>query len=288
MVGGRREVDPVYLEALGGVLKRADEDHAFAALMLAPPAEVELALATTPVDPDGIHAARDAFIAGVAGAHGRELERLYRRLTTKEAFSPDAKSAGRRALRNAALRFLTAEAGEASAALAGEHYDAATNMTDMVAGLVNLVRLGGARAEGALTMFEARFKNDPLVLDKWMSLQAMSPQPDTVERVRALMKHPAFTLKNPNRVRSLVGAFAGANPVRFHDKAGSGYRLVCETVTALDAINPQTAARMMTPFETWRRYGTERQALMKAQLESIARRNDLSPNLYEVTTKMLG
>ena len=288
MIAGKREVDSVYVDATGGVLARADEDRAFAAQMLSPPLETELALQMNPIDPDGIHAARNAFIAAVAKAHRTALERTYERLASTEPFSPDAKSAGRRALRNAALRFLTAEAGQASEMFAFAHFDAATNMTDMVAALANLSRLGGALCDQALAAFHDRFKDQPLVLDKWMSLQAMSPQPDTANRVRELMKHPFFTLKNPNRVRALVGAFAAGNPVRFHDRSGAGYRLLCETVVALDPINPATAARMMTPFETWRRYDTARQSLIRGELEMIARRNDLSPNLFEVTTKMLG
>jgi aminopeptidase N len=241
-----------------------------------------------PIDPDGIHAARSAFIAEVARAHHAAFASLYDRLASHEPFSPDAKSAGRRALSNAALRFLAATPDDAAGKLAEAHYNAATNMTDMIAALGTLTRVGGARMDAALAHFHDRFQNDPLVLDKWMGLQAMSPQPDTVDRVRALMKHPAFTLKNPNRVRALVGAFAAGNPVRFHDKSGAGYRLVCEVVVVLDAINPATAARMMTPFETWRRYDATRQSLMRGELETIARRNDLSPNLFEVTTKMLG
>jgi aminopeptidase N len=126
------------------------------------------------------------------------------------------------------------------------------------------------------------------VLDKWMGMQAMSPRPDTVERVRALMDHPAFSLKNPNRVRALIGAFAMGNPLRFHDRSGAGYALVREAVSALDGINPQTAARMASVFETWRRYDTQRQKMMRDQLERIAARPNLSANLYEMVTKMLG
>src|SRR5262249_54877557 len=150
----------------------ADEDHAFTALMLLPPSETELAQAMTPVDPDGIHDARDRLILTVAEAHHSALDTLYRRLATTGAFSPDAKSAGRRALRNAALRFLTARVDEAAGALAQAHFDAASSMTDLVPGLANLLRMGGARAETALATFHDRFKTDPLVLDKWMSLQA--------------------------------------------------------------------------------------------------------------------
>jgi aminopeptidase N len=125
------------------------------------------------------------------------------------------------------------------------------------------------------------------VLDKWMGLQAMSPQPDTVERVRSLMRHPVFSLKNPNRVRALVGAFAIGNPLRFHDRSGAGYRLLREVVQALDAINPQTAARMAAAFENWRRYDANRQRLMRGELEALAARPGLSANLYEVVSKML-
>jgi aminopeptidase N len=121
-----------------------------------------------------------------------------------------------------------------------------------------------------------------------MGLQAMSPQRDTAERVRSLMSHPVFSLKNPNRVRALIGAFAMGNPLRFHDRTGAGYRLVREVVQTLDAINPQTAARMAAAFEAWRRYDAERQRLMRTELEAIASGPGLSANLYEMVTKMLG
>jgi aminopeptidase N len=191
-------------------------------------------------------------------------------------------------LRNATLRYLTVKDDEKAAELADVHYRAATNMTEATAGLAALARMRDPRRDSAFAHFHDRYRNDPLVLDKWMSLQAMSPQPDTVQRVRALMEHPVFSLKNPNRVRALVGAFAIGNPLRFHDRTGAGYRLLREVVQTLDSINPQTAARMAAAFETWRRYDSERQRLMRAELEAIASSNGLSANLYEMTTKMLG
>ena len=138
----------------------------------------------------------------------------------------------------------------------------------------------------AFDRFHDRFKSDPLVLDKWMSLQAGSPLPGTVGEVRRLMKNPAFDIKNPNRVRSLIGAFAG-NHLRFHAGDGSGYALVGEVIATLDKINPQVAARMAGAFEAWRRYDGKRQALMKAELEKLTKLDGLSPNLFEVATKML-
>ena len=280
--------DSVYLEAIGQVLANADADPAFTAQMLIPPSENELAQARTPVDPVAIHAAREALIAAVAHCHGNALHKLYAHLKPHGAFSTDAASAGKRALRNTALRFLTAANDEKTAELADEHYRAATNMTDMIAGLASLSRMASAKREAAFQHFHDKFKSDPLVIDKWMGLQAMSPLPDTIARVRALMKHPAYSLKNPNRVRSLVGAFAAANPLRFHDVSGAGYKLVGDVVRALDAINPQTAARIIGAFESWKRYDEKRQQLMRAELTEVTKRNDLSANLFELITKMLG
>ena len=280
--------DRIYIDALGNVLDRATEDHAFTALMLMPPTESELALKISPIDPEAIHNAREAVIRAVAEAHHGTLQTLYDALRSIGPFSPDAASAGRRALRNTVLRFLTAADDEPSSELAYEHFHRATNMTEMTAGLAALARMAQPRREAAFAEFHDRFRSDPLVLDKWMGLQAMSPLPDTIDRVRSLMTHPVFTMKNPNRVRALIGAFAVGNPLRFHDSSGGGYRLLREVVQALDAINPQTAARMAAAFETWRRYDPERQRMIRSELETIAAGPGLSNNLYEMVSKMLG
>jgi len=286
--GRSPSADPIYIEAIGGVIGRADEDHAFAALMLLPPSESELAMVLNPIDPEAIHDARKRLIWAITDAHGPALAALYKKLESRGAFSPDAASAGRRALRNSALRFLSVADDDYAAELSEAHYRSATNMTEMTAGLSSLARTASPRRERAFADFHDRFRDDPLVLDKWMGLQAMSPQPDTAERVRTLMGHPVFSLKNPNRVRALIGAFALGNPLRFHDRSGAGYRLLREVVQTLDSINPQTAARMAAAFETWRRYDPSRQQLMRAELEAIAARPGLSANLYEMATKMLG
>jgi len=285
--GAAPNADAIYIDAIGEALARAEDDHAFAALMLVPPLEDELAMAMSPVDPDAIHAARTALIRAIAAAHGARLEGLYKKLGMQGAYSPDAASAGRRALRNACLRYLTAANDEAAAALADTHYRAASNMTDMIAGLAALTRTNSMRRDAAFADFYDRFRADALVLDKWMSLQAGSPLPGTVHGVRALMKHPAFDIKNPNRVRALVGAFS-ANHLRFHASDGSGYALVGEVTRTLDAINPKVSSRMASAFENWRRYDATRQALMRAELEAITKLPGPSSNLFEVATKMLG
>ena len=275
-----------YIAALGRVLERAEDDPAFAAQMLMPPTENELAAKKTPVDPDGIHTARIALVKAIALAHRERLAQLYEHMRDEDDFSPDSKSAGRRALRNACLRYLTAEDDEAAAGLAEAHYRSATNMTDMIAGLAALTRMESPLRDTAFTHFHDRFKSDPLVLDKWMGLQAGSPLPETPASVRALMKHPAFDMKNPNRVRALVGAFSG-NHLRFHSANGDGYRLVGEVIRTLDPLNPQVAARLAGAFESWKRYDPARQALMKAELEKIHAMSGISPNLFEIVGKML-
>jgi aminopeptidase N len=285
--GAEPAVDKTYLDAIGDVLARAEDDPAFAALMLAPPLESELALTRTPADPEAIHTARGALIRAIAAAHGSRLKELYDKFAPKGAFSPDAKAAGERSLRNAALRYLTAADDDKAAEIADRHYRTASNMTDMIAGLAALSRLNSNLREAAFAHFYDRFREDALVLDKWLALQAGSPLPGTAAGVRALMKHPVFDMKNPNRVRALVGVFSG-NHLRFHARDGEGYALVGETVRALDSINPQVAARMASAFENWRRYDAGRQKLMRAEMESIARIDGLSTNLFEVTTKMLG
>ena len=284
--GGRLSGEGSYVEAIGAVLKEAEKDPAYAAFMLLPPVDTELAQAMKTPDPDGIFTARIALIRAVAAAHGPRIKALYEMMTTPGAFDPGAGPAGRRSLRNACLRFLTAADDEAAAALADAHYRAATNMTDGIAGLSALSRMESPRRQAAFDHFHDRFKSNPLVLDKWMGLQAGSCLPGTASAVRELMHSPVFDIKNPNRVRSLVGAFS-ANHLRFHAADGSGYALVGRVIATLDKINPQVAARMAGAFEAWRRYDAGRQALMKKELEALTKLDGLSANLFEVATKMV-
>jgi len=282
----RNDANADYIAAIGDVLAQAEQDPAFAAQMLMPPTESELAAKRTPVDPIAIHTARIALVRAIALAHRDRLAKLYEHMRDAGDFSPDARSAGRRALRNACLRYLTAADDEAAAGLADAHYRTASNMTDMIAGLAALTRMESPLRDRAFTHFHDRYRGDLLVLDKWMGLQAGSPLPETVEAVRGLMKHPVFDLKNPNRVRALIGAFS-ANHLRFHNADGSGYRLVGDVIRSLDPLNPQVAARLAGAFESWRRYDPGRQTQMRAELSAIRDLPGLSPNLLEVAGKML-
>ena len=157
-------------------------------------------------------------------------------------------------------------------------------MTDTLAALSLLADTADSRREEALAAFYHRWRGNPLVLDKWFAVQARSSAPDTLERVRNLTRHPDFDIRNPNRLRALIGAFSG-NVHVFHDRSGAGYRLLADAVIAVDPLNPQTAARLCTALGAWRRYDPARQALMQAELNRILGASDLSPNTYEMAAK---
>ncbi len=172
-------------------------------------------------------------------------------------------------------------------ALCLEQFHAAHNMTDVIAALGLLADSHAPEREAALTAFHDQWRHDPLVLDKWLAIQASSKRPDTLERVRALTGDPAFSIRNPNKVRSLIGAFAAGNPVRFHDASGAGYAFLADRVLELDALNPQIASRMLRTMARWRRYDEPRQALMQAQLERVLGAAGVSKDVYEIAAKSL-
>jgi aminopeptidase N len=276
-----------FAAALGRALDDQSAEAAFKALLLILPSEQDLSLAVPLADPAAIHDAREALRARLAAELAPMLERLHDDLGAAVAFSADAESAGRRALRNQALVLLTARPGPAIAERALAHYRGATNMTDAMGGLAALSILGGAPFEEALTDFYARWEKEPLVIDKWFNVQAQSPAPDALGRVLGLTVHPAFDPKNPNRLRALVAVFASANPYRFHEPSGAGYRFLADQILATDGFNPMTAARMVEPLGAWRRFKPELGALMKAELERIAAHPGLSKNVLELASRAL-
>jgi aminopeptidase N len=219
----------------------------------------------------------------VAQALEPELRATYDKLADHGPYAIDGRSIGRRALRNACLGYLSFLPD--GAALAAAQFAAAGNMTDSLAALATLVRLPGPERTQALAAFYDRWRADPLVLDKWFSLQASAPLPDAIEQVRALMRHPDFDLRNPNRVRSVVGAFAGGNPVRFHAASGEGYALLADAILAVDALNGQLAARLVSPLGQWRRHDAIRQELMRAALERVLACDTLTRNTREMAAR---
>jgi aminopeptidase N len=210
----------------------------------------------------------------------------YETFATPGPYSPDAAASGRRSLRNLCLAFLM-DLGEATTRRAClRQLDTASNMTDAMAALASLANCDCAERRPALDGFYAKWQDEALVVDKWLATEALSRLPGTVERVRQLTTHPAFTLQNPNKVYALLGSF-GVNQVNFHAADGSGYRLMMEQAMALDAVNPQVASRMVRNFERFRRYEPGRRSLMRAALEQIAVKPGLSRETAEVVGKAL-
>jgi len=276
-----------FADALGRALADQQADHAFKALLLGLPTEQDLVMARQPADPAALHAARNALRARIAVHLAEPLRRLHLELQAEGEFSADAASAGRRALRNAALEILTAAPDADVEQRTQGHFEAAGNMTDAIGGLNALVALGGEGCEQALSAFHAKWRDEPLVLDKWFAAQAKDPSEGALGRVLALTAHPDFEPTNPNRLRALVQTFANANPARFHDPSGAGYRFLADQILATDAFNPMTAARMIEPLGGWRRYAPELGALMRAELERIAAHPGLSKNVYELASKAI-
>ena len=200
-------------------------------------------------------------------------------------FSPE--EVGRRRLRSTALSYLSTDKGEAARRRAVEYFENAKNMTEQVAGLGVLAELGGAEGDAALGAFHERWKGEPLVLDKWFGIQARTPTGDTLQRVKQLVDYPSYDRKNPNRVYSLIGAFASGNPVQFHAGGGAGYRFLADQVLATDRFNPQVAARLLAPLGSWRRYDAGRQTLMKRELARIVAEKGLSRDVFEIASKSL-
>ena len=278
--------DAGLLEAMRATLAGADADPAFAAEALVLPPESYVADQMAVADPDAIHAAREALRAQIGAALAGELRATYERLTDHGPYRIDGAGIGRRALRNACLGYLAA-AGADGVRRARAQFDAQANMTDVLAALGVLADTDGRDREDALAAFHARWRGDDLVLDKWFAIQAMSRRPQAVAEVRALYGHPDFDLRNPNRVRALVGAFSAGNQVRFHEPSGAGYRFLADAVIALDPVNGQTAARLVNPLGAWRRQNAARAALMRAQLARILATPHLSRGTYEKVSKGL-
>ena len=286
---GRMEA---FAEALGRFLDgEALADPAFAALVLALPSEGEAADALpADVDPDAIHRARFELRSYLGQTLRPRFERIDAALAPVAGapYSPDAASAGRRSLRNAALDLIAAGDPEAGARRAADRLADATNMTDRLTALATLALIPGEAREAALADFAARYADEPLVLDKWFAIQAQIPEAGTLERISRLQGHPAFTLTNPNRVRALIGSFAFGNPTQFARADGAGFSCVVKTVAALDSTNPQVAARLLTAFGSWRRLEKSRAAKAAEMLNGIKAIPGLSRDSADILARTLG
>ncbi len=291
--GEALSLDDLFIQALHKTLNDQRLDPAFRELVLTLPSEVMIAEEMAIADPHSIHTARQFVRATLAQHLKADLLQAYQDNLTPGKYSPDAQSAGKRALKNCALAYLVEWPDAATYALAHTQYQEAENMTDRIAALSAMLHCSSALDKAhsktrkqVLAHFYKEFESEALVIDKWFTLQATAPTTD-VEQVRALMQHKAFSMSNPNRARSLIFAFCNANPARFHAVDGSGYALWAECVIALNKLNPQVAARLSRSMDRWTKYPKANQALMKVALQKVAATKNLSKDVLEVVTKAL-
>ena len=274
------------VDALRAVIADESIDDMMRGELLSMPTQTYIAEQIEAVDPGRVFAAREGLKAHIGTVLSHDLQRLYDR-AAQLPFSHDPAAKGARRLKTLVLVYAAASDPDGAAKLAKRQYDASDNMTDRQGALMVLTGLNGIERTNALIDFYNRYEGNALVIDKWFSLQAMSLHPNVIEHVKALAGHPDFTLKNPNRVRSLYMAFAG-NPHGFHAAGGEGYRLIGDLVLALDPINAQTAARFIPSLGKWRKLEPHRSALMREQLERIAALPKLSRDTFEQVTRSLG
>jgi aminopeptidase N len=282
--GGAVDPQPV-VRAVGNTLGSDALDPAFKAEAILPPGESLIADRMDKVDPDSIHAAREQLRSVIGGQLASDLSNAYR----SQDFAGDdlsGQAKGARRLRTVALGLIAAGDLARGAKLAKAQFDSADNMTDRQGALVVLASVEAPEREQALREFYNRHEQDPLVIDKWFAVQASAQRPNIIDEVEALSKHPQFNPSNPNRLRSVAGAF-GMNQWAFHHASGRGYRFLAELILTADKLNPQVAARLVPPFGRWKRFDDRRAALMRAELERMVTTPGLSKDVYEQASKSL-
>ncbi len=282
-------LDAAFHDAVANILGDPSIEPAFAAELLTLPGESVLAESMRPADPDAIHRVRRAARREIGLTHADVFKALYERLAEDYAAGDMSTAAmGSRSLKAVALGYLVAGGAADALALAARQASDALTMTDSMTALQALNGTDCPERTAALAAFHDRWENTPLVLDKWFSLRAMSSLPGTLSEVQALLEHPKFDLRTPNRVRALIGAFASGNPVRFHAVDGGGYSFLADQIIKLDDLNPQIAARLVAPLTRWKKYDESRQRMMRECLDRIVRQPGLSPDVTELVTKGLG
>jgi aminopeptidase N len=275
------------IEAARQTLEHPDLDAAFIAEALTLPSESYLTEQVAVIDPVGIHNSREQLRKQLGTVLRPQWEALYQRLSQSNGRTGDGEAAGRRRLKNLCLEYLMSQTDARAGELCLRQYREAQNMTDRLAGLSLLADTDTEAADAALAEFYQRWRQEPLVVDKWFRVQALSRRPDCLARVRALAEHEAFSLRNPNKVRALIGAFSQGNLARFHTADGAGYRFLADAVIELNGLNPQVAARLVSAFSRWRRYDEERQEHMRVQLERILNTPTLSNDVREIVSRSL-
>ncbi len=280
-------VEPKIIDAYQQVLENTQLDHALRAEALTLPSETNIADMVEQADPQAIHEVRNFLLKSIAQGLRLPLETQYEALQEQGKYKIDATSIGKRCLKNTCLGYLGKINDPGIHELCYQQFSQSKNMTDTLAALSTLASIECPQREQALKDFEEKWQHDTLVMDKWFAMQATSSLPDTLEKIKSLTNHPLFSIKNPNKVRSLIGAFASGNPVNFHKEDGSGYHFIADKVLELDKLNPQIASRMVRTLMNWRHYETKRSELMQAQLKRIKNQKGLSGDVFEIVSKAL-
>ncbi|GMQ05490.1 hypothetical protein CsSME_00050496 [Camellia sinensis var. sinensis] len=279
-------LNPQFVHGIKSILCDSSLDKEFISKAITLPGEGEIMDMMEVADPDAVHAVRSFIKKQLASELKEEFLNTVKNNRSSEQYEFNHWNLARRALKNIALGYLVSLNDPELTELALHEYRTATNMTEQFAALAAIAQNPGQTRDDVLADFYSKWQHDFLVVNKWFALQAMSDIPGNVENVRNLLNHPAFDLRNPNKVYSLIGGFCGS-PVNFHAKDGSGYKFLGEIVVQLDKLNPQVASRMVSAFSRWKRYDETRQSLAKAQLEMIMSANGLSENVFEIASKSL-
>ncbi len=281
------QVAPQLLATFEKIIALDWDDQAYLALLLTLPSEQYLASQMQVVNPEGIHHARNAVRKKLATLLQPIFLKRYQQAVKQEANEISNQAAAQRKLKNICLSYLASLQTEESYMLCSQQFENAENMTDELAALTAIAHNPHPDRDKCLNQFYQKWQSEALVIDKWFSLQAMSPLTNTLETVEALTQHADFDLNTPNRVRSLVSAFSVNNPLHFHNNKGTGYDFLLRQVQQLDHLNPQIAARIVTPLTQWKQHTTERQQLMKQALQTLVSSADISRDLYEIVNKSL-
>jgi aminopeptidase N len=275
------------IKAYQFLLTNVPLDLALLAELLNLPSEAYFAEQMKIVDVEGIHHRRIALRKQIANGLSEQLLTLYKAYQDFQPYVFDEKAKARRYLKNTCLSYLMLLQNSSYHDLCVTQYQKADNMTDSLSALSELVNNNSPERVCLLKDFYERWQSNSLVVCKWLAIQARIPLANTLDCVKALLKHSAFDWKNPNKVRSLIGVFSTQNPLSFHVLTGEGYQFLSEQIQYLDGRNPQIAARLLKPFTSWRRFDTTRRAFMREQLEQIVRMPGISPDVYEIASKSL-
>jgi aminopeptidase N len=281
------ELNPIMLSAFEAMLVRSGDDLSYLSLLMTLPATKYLAELMGVIDIEAIHRARE-FVKRVLAEHLQDsLWQLYKENNVEESGRFDSQAIGRRRLKNCCLGYLSMLDNSASYECAEQQFESAQNMTDQMAALGVIVNSKHPARQQCLNSFYQQWSDDALVVDKWFTIQAICTLDNAFAGVQELMSHPAFDLKNPNRIRSLIGAFSQGNQLHFHAESGQGYQFLADQIIVLNKINPQIAARLSSALTQWRRYDQDRQKLMTIQLERIINSPEICKDGYEVVSKSL-